>query len=188
MRKFETDNFRERDAEDRLSAAGLSWVEARFGVQLAGSVLFWLGAYLFVVLGIGILATDAKAGFTKATLAAALLAAGAIWMLHLWGSRERAVVFRPDRIELPHGQPRRPDAPQLSIAITDVANIEVWRGGDECWVLLYTRGADAHVLGRGLNEFQARKVVALLSGARDDLRESLAQRRSGQPSVRRIIN
>jgi len=187
MRNFQTEIIRERDAQGRLSAAGLRWVEARFGVQLACSVLFWLAAYLSVALGIGVFTTDSKAGFTKAALSSVLFAAGAIWMLHRWGTRERAVVLRADRIELPHGQPRTRKTKRLPIELAEVANIEAWGSGGEFWLLLYTKSADAYVLGRGLNEFQARKVVTLLSHARDDLRESLAQPRSAPHAKRPVI-
>ena len=188
MRKFETEPVRERDAQGRLVAVGLGWVEIRYGVHVAGAVTFWFGLYFAVIFVIWCFLAASKAPFIALAEGCGLAALGALVMLHYRGTRERALIFHADYIELPHGEPRRPEARQLEIAITDVANIEVWRGGDEFWVLLYTRSADAHVVGRGLNEFQARKVVALLSGARDDLRESLARAKSDQPSARRIIN
>lgn len=188
MRKFETEIIRRRDAQGRLVAAGLSWVEIRYGVHVACAVTFWLGLYFAVVLLIWCFLAGGKPPFIALAEGCGLVALSALVMIYRRGTRERALVFHADYIELPRGQPRDGERRQLPIAITDVANIEVWRGGDEFWLLLYTRSADAHVLGRGLNEFQARKVVALLSGARDDLRESLAQAKSDQPSARRIIN
>jgi hypothetical protein len=187
MRKFQTEIIRERDAQGRLSGAGLRWVEARFAVQTGSSVLFWLATYFGTMFVIVTFATEAKAGLAKAAIVSALAAAGAIAMLLRWGTRERAVILRPDRIEMPHGQPRARKTRQLPIAINDIGNIETWFGGGEFWLLVYTRDADAHVLGRGLTEFQVRKVVTQLSHARDDLREALAQPRSGQPAARRTI-
>ncbi|MFT4117876.1 hypothetical protein [Bradyrhizobium sp.] len=187
MRKFETEIIREYDAEGRLSAAGLRWVEARYGVLAVGGAIFWLAVYVAAVLAITAICMGGAVGLVKPTASAGLTALAAVMMLRRWGLRERAAIFHFDHIAVPFGQPRARKSRRLEVAIGEAANVEVWRSGYEFWLLVYTRSADAYVLGRGLNEFQARKVVTLLSHARDDLRGSLTRHQSNQPSARRII-
>jgi len=174
MRSFQTELIRERDAHGRLTAAGLCWVEFRHGIFALSAVILVAGAVPALICLWAIIVGAYKPAFIAGSVCGVL-----VWLslsiASRWGSRDRAVIFHPDRIEAPNGLPRRPTPARLPIRVMDTANIEAWTEGKDAFPLLYTREGDSYLLGWALNEFQARKVVVQLTTARDELLQSLAE-------------
>jgi hypothetical protein len=119
---------------------------------------------------------------------AAVLAALAFFAHQEWGVRERSVIFYLDRIEAPHGLPGRAAPARLPFGVHDIGNIEACASPIGIVPLLYTRSAEAHCLGLGLNEFEARKAVVDLITAQHELLEPLiTPEQSDEPERPRVI-
>lgn len=186
MRSFQTTPIRERDAQGHLTAAGLSWVETRYGIFAISAVIFVISAVPALICLWCIIAGAYRPAYIAAMICGAL-----IWLslsiASRWGSRDRTVIFHPDRIEAPHGLPRRPTPARLPIRVADTANIEAWSAARDAFPMLYTREGDSYLLGWALNEFQARKVIVQLTTARDELLASLAEPARAASSARQVI-
>lgn len=187
MRSFQTTPIRERDARGRLTAAGLCWVEFRYGIFATSAVIFVASAVPALICLWAMVV-----GAYRPAFVAGLICAGFVWLSFSisarWANRDRAVIFYCDRIEAPYGLPRRPTPSRLPVGVAETANIEAWTEARDAFPLLYTRDGDSYLLGWALNEFQARKVVVQLTTARDELLHSLAEpSRAAESPARQVI-
>ena len=169
MLGFDCKPIRERDADGRLTAAGLQWTEQRclaFGVPIQVGTWALLG-------GIAALHAGASGpGWTMLGLTACTTA-----FIRLVPGRTRALIFHDDgRTSAPFGfahHPRR--YREVSGTNANVASIEArGQGSDPHYVAMYSRSGEvAYVAGR-LEADNAHKVAVQLTLALAELRESMA--------------
>lgn len=106
----------------------------------------------------------------------AVVAFGCVVIFRRWGARPRAMLFHADgRVTVPHGVPFYPRCTKLNAPHVSFATIEMRRWADgEHGVSVYTRDGDTIAGARGLDEWQARKIVVQLTCALHALRDDTA--------------
>lgn len=169
--EFDWTPIRERDADGRLTAAGLQWTEQRrtaFGILVVISAIALIGAVPTLLVGA-----------SGATWGLFTLVACAMAIARLTPARKRALIFHEDgRTSAPFGfahHPRR--YREVYGTNANVVSIEA-RGhrNEPHHVAMYARNGDvAYVAGR-LESDNAHRVAVQLTLALAELRESLGER------------
>lgn len=170
MLGFDCKPVRERDADGRLTAAGLEWTEQRrsaFGILVVISTIALIGGVPTLLVGAS---HPAWAMFA--------LVACAMAIARLTPGRTRALIFHEDgSTSAPFGFAHHPRwFREVSGSNVNIVSIEA-RGhrNEPHHVAMYSRSGEvAYVAGR-LEADNAHKVAVQLTLALAELRESLAQ-------------